>query len=238
MASKRHIGLIGCGEASLGHREFGVIPEAAKRLSGSHTAAPMDPGASLRSGRDDRAAERKRSMPLVPAASETGDPLLLTPGPLTTSRSRQGGDGARLGLARRRASCASTRRCSMACREIIHGEDAFVTVPMQGSGTFAVEAMLTTFVPQERQGAGARQRRLWPARQAHPRDRRAQDRGARDPGGHAARSRGRRAHPQAPDEHHATSSPSIARRRAASSTRSRRSPRSPPGTASASWSTR
>src|SRR5215210_2371825 len=31
---------------------------------------------------------------------------------------------------------------------IIDGEDAFVTVPMQGSGTSAVEAMLTTFVPR------------------------------------------------------------------------------------------
>jgi 2-aminoethylphosphonate-pyruvate transaminase len=33
--------------------------------------------------------------------------------------------------------------------KIVHGEGAFVTVPMQGSGTFAVEAMLTTFVPRD-----------------------------------------------------------------------------------------
>ena len=33
-------------------------------------------------------------MPLVPAVSDTGDPLLLTPGPLTTSQVREGGDGA------------------------------------------------------------------------------------------------------------------------------------------------
>jgi 2-aminoethylphosphonate-pyruvate transaminase len=33
--------------------------------------------------------------------------------------------------------------------EIVHGGDSFVTVPMQGSGTFAVEAMLTTFVPRD-----------------------------------------------------------------------------------------
>jgi 2-aminoethylphosphonate-pyruvate transaminase len=31
---------------------------------------------------------------------------------------------------------------------VIHGDDRYVTVPMQGSGTFAVEAMLTTFVPR------------------------------------------------------------------------------------------
>ena len=33
--------------------------------------------------------------------------------------------------------------------EIINGGADFVTVPMQGSGTFAVEAMLTTFVPRD-----------------------------------------------------------------------------------------
>ena len=88
--------------------------------------------------------------------------------------------------------------CSTRLPRIIHGEDDFVTVPMQGSGTFAVEAMLTTFVPHERQGAGADQRRLWPSRQAILDIAGAQDRGARDAGGHAARSRRRRAHAQAP----------------------------------------
>jgi 2-aminoethylphosphonate-pyruvate transaminase len=33
--------------------------------------------------------------------------------------------------------------------EVINGKEDFVTVPMQGSGTFAVEAMLTTFVPPQ-----------------------------------------------------------------------------------------
>ncbi|HVL74128.1 MAG TPA: 2-aminoethylphosphonate--pyruvate transaminase, partial [Beijerinckiaceae bacterium] len=33
--------------------------------------------------------------------------------------------------------------------KVIHGEGRYVTVPMQGSGTFAVEAMLTTFVPPD-----------------------------------------------------------------------------------------
>jgi len=32
--------------------------------------------------------------------------------------------------------------------EIVNGGDEYVTVPMQGSGTFAVEAMLTTLVPK------------------------------------------------------------------------------------------
>jgi 2-aminoethylphosphonate-pyruvate transaminase len=34
-------------------------------------------------------------------------------------------------------------------RDIAGGGEDFVTVPMQGSGTFAVEAMLTTFVPRD-----------------------------------------------------------------------------------------
>jgi 2-aminoethylphosphonate-pyruvate transaminase len=33
--------------------------------------------------------------------------------------------------------------------EIIHGEGRYVTVPMQGSGTFAIEAMLTSLVPAD-----------------------------------------------------------------------------------------
>lgn len=87
-------------------------------------------------------------MPLVAAASETGDPLLLTPGPLTTSRSVKeamvhdwGSRDARF-LRLNKAVLDGLPR-------IIHGEDAFVAVPMQGSGTFAVEAMLTTFVPPQ-----------------------------------------------------------------------------------------
>ena len=70
-------------------------------------------------------------MPLVPAASDTGDPLLLTPGPLTTSRSVKeamvhdwGSRDARF-LRLNKAVLDGLPR-------IIHGEDAFVTVPMQG----------------------------------------------------------------------------------------------------------
>jgi 2-aminoethylphosphonate-pyruvate transaminase len=83
----------------------------------------------------------------MPAASETGDPLLLTPGPLTTSKSvkevmvHDWGSRDATFLAINKAVLDELPR-------IIHGEAEFVTVPMQGSGTFAVEAMLTTFVPR------------------------------------------------------------------------------------------
>ena len=67
------------------------------------------------------------------------------------------------------------------------------TVPMQGSGTFAVEAMLEHLRAAERQAAGPRQRRLWPA--AKRRSRKIAGRASRRPrnaGGHAARSGGGR----------------------------------------------
>ena len=69
----------------------------------------------------------------------------------------------------------------------------YVTVPMQGTGTFAVEAMLDDLRAAGRQGAGADQRRLRPARQEDLRDRRPRRRRARDAGGYAARSRRGRA---------------------------------------------
>ena len=99
-----------------------------------------------------------------------------------------------------------------------------MTVPMQGSGTFAVEAMLTTFVPRDGAVLVADQRRLRPARQAHSRRSPAARLSLRDGRGHAARSArssaSSRRRPRSP-----MSSSSTARRRAASSIRSTRSPR-------------
>ena len=81
-----------------------------------------------------------------PAVSETGDPLLLTPGPLTTSRRVKEvmvhDWGSRDATFLKINSEVLTR-----LPEIVNGAGDYVTVPMQGSGTFAVEAMLTTFVP-------------------------------------------------------------------------------------------
>jgi 2-aminoethylphosphonate-pyruvate transaminase len=78
--------------------------------------------------------------------SETGDPLLFTPGPLTTSRRIKEAmvhdwgsrDGAFLKI---------NQWVLERLPEILNAQSTHVTVPMQGSGTFAVEAMLTTFVP-------------------------------------------------------------------------------------------
>ena len=83
-----------------------------------------------------------------PAASETGDPLLLTPGPLTTSKAVKASMVHDWGS--RDATFIGINKAVMdGLPKIIRGEAEFVTVPMQGSGTFAVEAMLTTFVPPQ-----------------------------------------------------------------------------------------
>jgi len=79
-------------------------------------------------------------------ASETNDPLLLTPGPLTTSKSVKQSMVHDWGS--RDATFIGINKAVLEwLPEIVNGKGTYATVPMQGSGTFAVEAMLTTFVP-------------------------------------------------------------------------------------------
>jgi 2-aminoethylphosphonate-pyruvate transaminase len=81
------------------------------------------------------------------AASETGDPLLLTPGPLTTSRAVKQVMVHDWGS--RDAEFIRINRAVLdRITEIAGGVGTHTTVGMQGSGTFAVEAMLTNFVPR------------------------------------------------------------------------------------------
>lgn len=82
-------------------------------------------------------------------APELGEPYLLTPGPLTTSyavkqamlRDWGSWDGDF------RAMTAELRRHLLSLTGDTKGE--FDCVPMQGSGTFAVEAMLGSFLPRD-----------------------------------------------------------------------------------------
>jgi len=83
-----------------------------------------------------------------PAVSETGDPLLLTPGPLTTSKSVKSAMLHDWG-SRDADFLAINRTVLTRLPEIVNGAGEYVAVPMQGSGTFAVEAMLTSFVPPQ-----------------------------------------------------------------------------------------
>jgi 2-aminoethylphosphonate-pyruvate transaminase len=82
------------------------------------------------------------------AVSETGDPLLLTPGPLTTSKSVKSAMLHDWG-SRDEGFLEINRSVLERLVDIVNGRGTYVTVPMQGSGTFAVEAMLTSFVPPD-----------------------------------------------------------------------------------------
>ncbi len=75
------------------------------------------------------------------------DPILLTPGPLTTTLRTK------LAMLRDWGSWDSdfnqvTARVRASLLRIIHGQDSHVVVPLQGSGTFSVEAAVATVVPR------------------------------------------------------------------------------------------
>src|SRR3954468_16078394 len=75
------------------------------------------------------------------------DKILLTPGPLTTTLRTK------LAMLRDWGSwdgdfIAVTARVRASLLKIIHGEDTHVVVPLQGSGTFSVEAAVATLVPR------------------------------------------------------------------------------------------
>ena len=98
-----------------------------------------------------RAAKISRSLRLeddmAKAQSETGDPFLLTPGPLTTSASVKRAMVHDWG-SRDATFVRYNREVLEAIVEVAGGQGTHVAVGMQGSGTFAVEAMLTNFVPR------------------------------------------------------------------------------------------
>ena len=80
------------------------------------------------------------------AASETGDPLLLTPGPLTTSASVKQAMLHDYG-SRDNYFIDLNGRVLDRLVAIVNGQESHVAVPLQGSGTFVVEAMIGCFVP-------------------------------------------------------------------------------------------
>ena len=82
------------------------------------------------------------------ARSPSGDPWLLTPGPLTTSREVK--EAARHDYGSRDLRFIDiNRRVRERLLAIAGGQETHVCVPLQGSGTFVVEAMLGTFVPRD-----------------------------------------------------------------------------------------
>ena len=83
-----------------------------------------------------------------PASSPTGDPYLLTPGPLTTSATVKQAMLHDYG-SRDATFIELNARILERLVSIVNGEGEFVSVPLQGSGTFVVEAMIGNFVPAD-----------------------------------------------------------------------------------------
>lgn len=82
-----------------------------------------------------------------PHLTDTKDPWLLTPGPLTTSLSVKQAMLRDWG-SRDPDFIAMIARIRSHLVTLAKGGDAYTAVPVQGSGTYAVEAMLTTLVPR------------------------------------------------------------------------------------------
>ena len=80
------------------------------------------------------------------ALSPDGDPWLLTPGPLTTSPGVKAAMLHDLG-SRDKRFIEINRRMRERLVAIVGGGNDFACVPLQGSGTFVVEAMIGTFAP-------------------------------------------------------------------------------------------
>jgi 2-aminoethylphosphonate-pyruvate transaminase len=80
------------------------------------------------------------------ARSPSGDPYLLTPGPLTTSLSVKQAMLHDYG-SRDATFIELNARILERLVSIVGGTGRYVTVPLQGSGTFVVEAMIGNFVP-------------------------------------------------------------------------------------------
>ena len=92
--------------------------------------------------------ESPRRCEAVSTQSPSGDPWLLTPGPLTTSPEVK--EAARHDYGSRdRRFIDINRRIRDRLVAIAGGQGTHVCVPLQGSGTFVVEAMLGTFVPRD-----------------------------------------------------------------------------------------
>ena len=82
------------------------------------------------------------------APPEMGEPYLLTPGPLTTSLTVKQAMLHDFG-SRDAQFIDLNARILERLVEIVNGVGSYVSVPLQGSGTFVVEAMIGNFVPAD-----------------------------------------------------------------------------------------
>ena len=106
----------------------------------------MSGGAEFRSGKQVSVACAPRTG--EPASGGEGLPLLLTPGPLTTAPETRAAMSVDYG-SRDPDFVRLNRRVRERLVRLVGDSSEFVAVPLQGSGTFVVEATLGTLVPRE-----------------------------------------------------------------------------------------
>ncbi len=82
------------------------------------------------------------------ATTPTGDPWLFTPGPLTTSPTVKEAMLHDFG-SRDARFIAMNKAVRDRLLAIVNGSESHICIPMQGSGTFVVEAMIGNFVPTD-----------------------------------------------------------------------------------------
>ena len=87
-------------------------------------------------------------LPAIGLQASNGDKLLLTPGPLTTSLEVKEAMLHDYG-SRDPDFIQMNRSVLQQLLTLVNGNQTHVVVPLQGCGTFIVEAMLRTFVPKE-----------------------------------------------------------------------------------------
>jgi 2-aminoethylphosphonate-pyruvate transaminase len=158
-ASGNGVGLSATALASLSADERDSrIAAAAKALYAAGADIVLDSVANLVPALEQYLAQHPAAASATPAAPGTADPnassvtrmtsqVLLTPGPLTTSAETKAAMLSDWGS----WDSAFNELTASVCRDLVSIVDAqadHVCIPLQGSGTFAVEAALGTFVPR------------------------------------------------------------------------------------------
>ena len=117
-----------------------------RRDAALHAARPLGRAAhagleACRPRRTDHTPERQDTM--------DRDPILLTPGPLTTTLRTKLAMLQGLGLVGQPTSTPSRRACARSCSTSCTATRRMSSCPLQGSGTFSVEAAVATVVPRD-----------------------------------------------------------------------------------------
>src|SRR5882672_4255869 len=131
---RSHISATGFQPEDMSHVQLPFPPRRLRRQHARRGAGP----------RPTRWRQQRSALQLL---LQHDDFRLLTPGPLTTSASVKGAMTRDWG-SRDAGFIAINRRVRERLVQLVGGGDTYICVPVQGSGTFAVEAMIGSFLPK------------------------------------------------------------------------------------------